>query len=537
MTDPFGTAGCDQAPPRQAYDAAPLVVTWEVTQACALACAHCRARARSERDAGELTTREGMALLERLAAFGSPGPVLVFTGGDPLERPDLLELVAHAVALGLRTAVIPAPAPSLGPSVVTRLKTAGVGRLALSLDGSSGRRHDAFRGRAGSFAAVLRAATYATQVELPLQVNTTVTAATAPDLPEIAELVEALGAVTWEVFFLVPIGRGSMVQGLSDAETEDVLAWLYGRQRQVPFRVITVEAPQYRRVADQIERQATGRGARRVGSTGDGNGFLFISHTGDVCPSGFLPLPAGNVRRADPVDLYRNAPLFRQLRDRSLLKGKCGACEYRNLCGGSRAQAYWRTGDWLGSDPLCPYLPPASRRDEQPGGTGLRSPGRLRPKRGRSVEDAVRRELSQSEIDELLRSEVTGRIGCHADGSTYVVPMTYVFDGQAIYSRTIEGLKVRMMRRNPAVCFEVDRRQDLASWQSVILQGWYEELHGAQAEQALELLRQRLAPGPSTPDGRSATGRRTPQQIDRSGPQAVIYRINILEKTGRYARG
>ncbi len=359
-------AGHAAAPSREhpgsrRYDEAPVVVTWEVTQACDLKCAHCRGDARPQRDPRELTFREGAALLERISAFGAPGPVVVFTGGDPLKRPDLFALVEHAVSLGLPAAVIPAPTPGVDRAVIQRLTKAGARRLALSLDGAIASRHDAFRGEAGSFEAALRAAGHAAALRLPLQINTTVTATTASDLPAIADLVEELHAVAWEVFFLVRIGRGRALEGLSPLETEQVLGWLYRRQREAPFRVLTVEAPQYRRVADQIERQETGTSVR-VGSTGDGNGFLFIGHTGEVCPSGFLPVSAGNVRTDDPVDLYRNAPLFRQLRDRSLLKGKCGVCEYRHFCGGSRAQAYAVTGDPFEADPFCPYLPERYRR-------------------------------------------------------------------------------------------------------------------------------------------------------------------------------
>lgn len=361
-------------PGRSGHDARPLVVTWETTRACGLRCVHCRAEAIPSRHPGELTTEEGRALIDRVAAFGPPVPIFVFSGGDPLERPDLFELIRHGVARGLRVGVTPAPTARLDATAVRALREAGVHRMALSLDGAIPSRHDGFRGEPGSFDAILCAAATARAVGLPIQINTTVARCTASDLPRIADRVEALDAVMWEVFFLVPIGRGEALEPLSAAETELVLGWLYRRQREAAFRLITVEAPAYRRVGRQIESAERRAGAswdsngspagsshRRCaphGSTGDGNGFLFVSHLGEVFPSGFLPLAAGNVRTDDLVDLYRDSALFRRLRDRDLLRGKCGRCEYRFACGGSRARAYAVTGDPMAEDPFCAYEPP-----------------------------------------------------------------------------------------------------------------------------------------------------------------------------------
>lgn len=330
------------------------------------------------RDPRELTTEEGKALIDRVVAFGAPVPIFVFSGGDPLERSDLFELIRHAVTRGLRVGVTPAPSARLDHATVQALDAAGVHRMALSLDGATPSRHDGFRGEPGSFDAILYAAATARQVGLPIQINTTVARCTASDLPRIADLVQAMDAVMWEVFFLVPVGRGEMLEPLSAAETELVLEWLYRRQREAPFRLITVEAPAYRRVGRQIEsaerRAGPGRDSngspagsshpRRAphGSTGDGNGFLFVSHLGAVYPSGFLPLAAGNVRTDDLVSLYRENPLFRRLRDRDLLRGKCSRCEYRFVCGGSRARAYAVTGDSMAEDPFCAYEPPRRRR-------------------------------------------------------------------------------------------------------------------------------------------------------------------------------
>lgn len=304
----------------------------------------------------ELTTEEGRRLVEQVAELGPPPPVLVFTGGDPLQRPDLPDLIRHARSLELPAAVIPAPTAEVDRETVRCLKEAGTRRMALSLDGASAESHDAFRGEPGSWDAALEAAAHARAVGLPVQVNTTVTESTRTDLPEIADLVEDLGAVAWEVFFVVPVGRGVALEAPSPEGHEEIMRWLYRRQRGAPFRVVTVEGPMYRRVASQIEVEEGGPSVV-AGSTSDGNGFVFVSHTGEVCPSGFLPVSGGNVRERRLGDIYRDEPLFRELRDPDGFRGKCGVCEYRKLCGGSRARAWAITGDHLESDPFCPHVP------------------------------------------------------------------------------------------------------------------------------------------------------------------------------------
>jgi radical SAM protein len=375
-------------PGRGGHADAPRVVAWEVTRACDLACRHCRADARPGRDAGELTTAEGKALLDRIVGFGDPSPVVVFTGGDPLKRPDLVELAEHGTRRGLRMAVTPATTPLLDRPALEALSDAGVRRVALSVDGAAAARHDAFRGEEGSFGVARRAAAHASELGLPVQINTTVCRDTVDDLPAVADLAEAWGAVMWEVFFLVPVGRGEVLDPLGPTQHETVLEWLYRRQKVADFRLITVEAPFYRRVGRQVEaaakarRREEGRAAPAEdgepvpvprGSTGDGDGFLFVSHRGKIFPSGFLPVPAGDVRRDDVVEVYREAPLFRWLRDKDLLRGKCGACEYRWVCGGSRARAFATTGDWRAADPFCPYVPDGWYADSA-SGTGFGGP-------------------------------------------------------------------------------------------------------------------------------------------------------------------
>lgn len=337
------------------YDERPLVVTWEVTQACELECDHCRAEAQPERDPAELSTTEGRALIDSITDFSRPQPILVFSGGDPLERPDLVDLLDHAADRDVTTAVTPAPTENLTENVIEKLADAGVKRIALSLDGATPTAHDDFRGEEGSFARVRQAANQAREAGVEIQINTTVTATTVSDLPDIAEMVEEFDAAMWEVFFLVPIGRGEALAQLEPEQTVDVMQWLYRRGREAPYRVITVEAPHYRRVADEFEREQSGESVQ-VGSTRAGSGFVFVSYEGEVYPSGFLPESGGNVLDRSLVDIYRNSSLFQQLRDTDQFVGSCAECPYLQECGGSRSRAYAATGNPLASDPLCPWV-------------------------------------------------------------------------------------------------------------------------------------------------------------------------------------
>ncbi|WP_096388958.1 TIGR04053 family radical SAM/SPASM domain-containing protein [Halopenitus persicus] len=340
-------------------DRRPVVLIWEVTQACALACRHCRADAQPARHPDELTTAEGKRLLEDAANFGE-NQLVVLSGGDPLTRPDLLELAAYGDDLGLRMTITPSGTRSLTPDRVADLSDAGIRRMALSLDGATAETHDAFRGEA-SFADTVAAAEAAADVGLPLQINTTVCADTVEELPAIRDRVRDLGAVLWSVFFLVPVGRGRVLDPIAPDRAEAVMEWLQTVADEDRFGVKTTEAPFYRRVglqrtAGDADETNTEASPRRAGITA-GRGFAFVSHTGEVYPSGFLPESAGNVRDRSVVDVYRNADLFEDLRDPDAYRGKCGACEFRHVCGGSRSRAYATTGDPLASDPLCPYVP------------------------------------------------------------------------------------------------------------------------------------------------------------------------------------
>jgi MoaA/NifB/PqqE/SkfB family radical SAM enzyme len=325
-----------------------------VTRACSLACRHCRAEAMPRAEAAELTPAEGLWLLERIAAFGDPKPHVILTGGDPLERLDLFDLIFRARTLGLAVAVSPSATPLLTPAIIRRLADAGVGAISLSLDGATAVSHDTLRGVSGCFDRTRGAAVVASEISLAVQINTLVSAETVDDLPAVYELATELRAARWSLFFLVSVGRGTSLRPIDADRSERVLHWL----ASLPLRdgspvVTTTEAPHFRRVLLQRGRLSP-RGRAGFGIR-DGNGVMFISHVGDVSPSGFLPIAAGNIRDADPVDVYRSAPLFQALRRSRGFAGRCGGCRYQTVCGGSRARAWSASGNPLGEDPLCTY--------------------------------------------------------------------------------------------------------------------------------------------------------------------------------------
>lgn len=353
----------------------PFVVIWETTRACDLACRHCRAEAVPGRDARELSTEEARAMLRRVREFGPV--VFVLSGGDCLKRPDTYALIEYGASLGLRMAVTPATTPLATPDALRRLQDAGIARLAISLDGSTPAVHDAFRRVDGSFAWGLRMLETCDRLGISTQVNTVMARHNADDFDGLAGLMQRLGIVFWEVFCLVPTGRARPGDLASADAFEALFHRLYDLAQAAPFDVKATAAPQYSRVILQrqaAERRAGARDAAPDGLTGgvmfslrdgigrarsvnDGDGFLFIGHTGDVMPSGFLPLAAGNVRTHDLVQVYREAPLFQALRDRTQLRGKCGVCEFVSVCGGSRARAHAVTGDYLAAEPCCAHVP------------------------------------------------------------------------------------------------------------------------------------------------------------------------------------
>ncbi len=373
-----GTAAWD-------YSEKPLLVFWETTKACKLACRHCRAEAIEKPLPGELSTEEGLDLIDQVAEFGAPYPILVFTGGDLLMRNDIWQLLEHSSSRGIRTAVAPSVTPLLTPETLDRFLDVGVKAISISLDSALPEIHDSIRGIPGVWKKTVEILREAVVRGMRVQVNTVVMRDTVEYLPETLKLILDLGVRVWEVFYFIPTGRGAYSLDLTPQEYEDVSHFLYDASRYGVL-VRTTEGPMFRRVV--VERRRAERegkpveagplyrrlmekavkllgepgGEARAHTTGtrDGKGIVFVAYNGSVYPSGFLPVPVGNVRTAKLKDIYRGSSILRGLRDSSILKGRCRVCEYRDLCGGSRARAYAYTGDPFAEDPACIYRPSAS---------------------------------------------------------------------------------------------------------------------------------------------------------------------------------
>lgn len=341
------------------FGTTPLLVVWEVTQACDLACVPCRASASPGLDPAELSTREGMQLLEEIRRFGNP--LVVLTGGDPLKRADLHELIRYSVGLGLRTNLTPSSTPLLTVQAIDRLRECGISRMAISLDGPDAASHDGFRGGGGTFATGMRALRHARAIGLDTQIQTMVMRGNLKRLAEIAELAAEVRTRLWSLFFLVVTGRASIDNDLTAEEYEGVFDFLARISEVSPFEVKTTEATHYRRFLAQRTRSIKGPGHSgfRTAGVSEGRGFVFVSHTGEIYPSGFLPISAGNVRTSSLTRVYRDSELFRSLRDPLRREGKCGRCNFVRNCGGSRARAYAMTGNYLAEDPRCVYEPVA----------------------------------------------------------------------------------------------------------------------------------------------------------------------------------
>lgn len=357
------------------FNQAPFTIAWEVTRACAYACVHCRADAFPKPDPNELNHEEALRLIDRLAEFGPQ--ILIFTGGDPMMRKDLFELIEYAAKKGLRCSLTPTATALANTERLQKAMDAGIRRVALSLDAPRPGIHDDFRKVQGSWQRTMNTLHQAQSIGLSVQVNTTVAKHNIDILEEMVPFIQEVNAVQWSVFFLVPTGRAQLDWMISPQQHEDAFNWLYDLSKNAPFDIKATAAPMYRRVAIQRRRAELGAGSevtfqgagfqyadgldRPTRGVNDGNGFLFISHTGDIQPSGFLPITAGNARTHDVVDVYRNHQLFRDLRDPEKLKGRCGVCEYRDVCGGQRGRAYGVTGDYLETDPACIYIPESMR--------------------------------------------------------------------------------------------------------------------------------------------------------------------------------
>ena len=372
------------------FDEKPLLVFWETTKACLLKCLHCRAEAITEPLPGELSTEEALGLIDQVAGFGKPSPILVFTGGDLLMRRDIWELLEYAVSRGLRVAVAPSVTPLLNDDSVKRLARIGVQAASISIDSPYPSVHDSIRGVEGVWAESLKAVRKLQAAGIRVQVNTVVMRKTVEGLADMVKLLQDLGVDTWEVFYLIPVGRAGKSMDLEPWEWEDVSNFLYEASKY-GLRIRTTEGPMFRRVSI-VRRILEGSGVEpekvlslgglyvklkkrlqdllgppqgeanvHIVPTRDGKGVVFVSYDGKVYPSGFLPYPVGDVRRRSLIEIYRKAPLLLKLR-RGEYYGRCGKCEFRDVCGGSRARAFAYHGSPLAEDPACPYTPGEASR-------------------------------------------------------------------------------------------------------------------------------------------------------------------------------
>lgn len=350
---------------RTDLDHSPLLVFYETTRACDLACVHCRACAQRDPHPQELFSADAFRLIDQLTEFPTP-PMLALTGGDPLKRQDIFNLVEHAAEAGLTTSISPAATPLASYAALRRLRDTGVSRIAMSLDGATPAAHDAFRGLKGSFTRTLEILSDARSLHLPLQVNTTLHRGNVDQLEALAELLEKQQVAIWSVFFLVPLGRMAPESRLDAEECEAAFARLWREARRRGYAIKTTEAPHYRRYVilhqhpgaweEGARRGATPRAFSMLGIN-DGKGMMCVSHTGEIYPSAFLPVRCGTFPLTHLVEAYQNSPIFRALRDADCLEGKCRVCEFRWLCGGSRARAYAVTGNLLAQEPDCAYVP------------------------------------------------------------------------------------------------------------------------------------------------------------------------------------
>ena len=371
----------------------PFMVIWETTQACDLACKHCRAESQPNHNPSALSFSEGKQLIDQVVDLGMPHPLFIMTGGDPFKREDIFDLTAYASNRGLPVALSPSGTPLLNVRNLEKVKEAGCKAISLSLDASTAVVHDAFRGVPGSFDWTVSGWKLARKLGLKVQINTTVTRYNLDDLPEMFALIRELGVMTWSLFFLVPTGRGLAEDEISPDDYEAVMNFLYDASKFVSLK--TTEGHHYKRVVLQrayIEAQGLPVDAyMNLNSTyyrlleklhtytrdipthseepermrrtplhvNAGDGFVFISLLGEVFPSGYLPLSAGNICQQPLKEIYQGSELFKALRDKDSLEGRCGLCEYRYVCGGSRSRAFAVSGNYLAEEPFCSYQPGA----------------------------------------------------------------------------------------------------------------------------------------------------------------------------------
>jgi heme b synthase len=349
------------------------LVAWELTRSCNLFCAHCRGSAAPGSYANELTTAECFSLVDQILEVGHP--IIILTGGEPLARSDVMEIGRYAVNKGLRV-VMGTNGTLITEEMAAKLKEVPVSRLGISLDFPVAELQDDFRGQAGAFAAVMSGITNARRAGIEVQINSTISRLNVNYLDELLNMALELGAVAFHPFMLVPTGRGKGLESveLPPEQYEQTLHWIYDKQVELGDRIFfkPTDVPHYMRVVKQREKQerrmkaevASGHNPANAITRGclAGIGFCFVSHLGKVKGCGYLDVEAGNIRKESFAQVWANSPVFHKLRDLSNLKGKCGICEYKRICGGCRARAYEATGDYLEAEPYCVYQPAEIRR-------------------------------------------------------------------------------------------------------------------------------------------------------------------------------
>lgn len=371
------------------FNERPMLVFWESTRACLLACKHCRAEAMDKPADGELSTEEGKQLIDSLTSFGRPYPVLIITGGDALMRPDVFELVRHARLQGIPVGLAPSVTPRLTDEGIQMMTDLGVKAVSISLDGATANTHERVRGIPGHFEETVTQLRKLVQAGFEVQVNTAVMQDNVEELPALVQLMKEIGIRIWEVFYLIHVGRGRESTELTPHQCEDVGHFLF-EASGYDLTVRTVEAPFFRRIVIQRRQDypqtprntveiardfGLGDLYQRLSSdlrnrlhepwtapkaqtthTRDGKGIVFVAYDGTVYPAGFLPLALGSIRTASLVDIYRDHPVLQEIRN-SRFAGKCGICGYRDICGGSRSRAFAHSHNPLGVDPSCNYEP------------------------------------------------------------------------------------------------------------------------------------------------------------------------------------
>ncbi|MFW5734907.1 MAG: heme b synthase [Oceanidesulfovibrio sp.] len=339
------------------------LIAWEVTRSCNLACRHCRAEAHMEPYPGELSTEECKALIDTFHEVGDP--IIIFTGGEPLLRKDIFELVSYANDKGLRCVMAP-NGTLITAENARQIKESGIQRCSISIDGPNAASHDPFRGGEGAFDAALRGIQHLKDAGLEFQINTTVTRNNMHNFKEIFHLAEDLGAAAWHIFLLVPTGRAASIREevIGAEEYEQVLNWFYDFRKTTNMHLKATCAPHYYRIMRQraaeegvpVSRENFGMDAMTRGCLG-GTGFCFISHTGQVQPCGYLDLDCGQVKESPFPEIWKNSIPFKKFRNPAAYEGKCGPCEFHRVCGGCRARAQTMRGNYMAEEPLCSYTP------------------------------------------------------------------------------------------------------------------------------------------------------------------------------------